>query len=55
MARSEVRVTIERLFDRTSNIGLSESVHGPAGNRRWDYMQSYMFPGPLKSLTLEFD
>jgi cytochrome P450 family 150 subfamily A5 len=53
LARSEVRVTIERLFDRTSDITISEEAHGPAGNRRWDYMPTYMFRG-LQSLTLEF-
>jgi cytochrome P450 len=53
LARSEVRVTIERLFDRTSDIAISAQAHGPAGSRRWDYMPTYMFRG-LSSLTLEF-
>ena len=53
LARSEVRVTIERLFDRTANIALSEAVHGPAGSRRWNFMPSYMMRA-LQGLTLEF-
>jgi cytochrome P450 len=53
LARSEVRVTIERLFDRTSDITISPQAHGPAGSRRWDYMPTYMFRG-LSTLTLEF-
>jgi len=53
LARSEVRITIERLFDRTEHIGLQESEHGPAGNRRFTYMPTYMFRGVTK-LYLEF-
>jgi cytochrome P450 len=53
LARSEVRVTIERLFDRTSNIEISEEHHGPKGKRRWSYMPTYMFRG-LTDLFLTF-
>jgi cytochrome P450 len=53
LARSEVRVCIERLFDRTADIAISESVHGPAGARRYQYMPTYMFRG-LTKLTLGF-
>ena len=53
LARSEVRITIERLFDRTKNIAVSEAVHGAPGNRRWDYSPTYMMRA-LKTLTLEF-
>lgn len=54
LARSEVRVTLERLLDRTSQIRISEAHHGPAGARRYEYMPSYMFRG-LIGLHLEFD
>ena len=53
LARSEARITIERLFDRTTGIRISEEVHGPAGDRRYRYMRTYMFRG-LTSLHLEF-
>ena len=53
LARSEVRITIERLLDRTSDIRISEAEHGPAGARRYDHMPTYMFTG-LMALNLEF-
>jgi cytochrome P450 len=53
LARSEVRVSIERLFDRTEHIAISEAAHGPATARSYDYMPTYMFRG-LMSLNLEF-
>jgi cytochrome P450 len=53
LARSEGRVTIERLFDRTSDLRISEASHGPAGARRWDYMPTYMFRA-LNTLHLEY-
>jgi cytochrome P450 len=53
LARSETRVTIERLLDRTKHIGISEAHHGPAGDRHYNYMPTYMFNG-LMTLNLEF-
>ncbi|SEP05279.1 cytochrome P450 [Trujillonella endophytica] len=53
LARSEVRISIERLFDRTTDIAVSESHHGPAGARRYQYMPTYMFRG-LMNLHLQF-
>ena len=53
LARSETRVTIERLLDRTTDIRISEAHHGPAGDRHYDYMPTYMFNG-LMTLNLEF-
>lgn len=53
LARSEVRITLERLFDRTSEITISEEAHGPVGTRRYQYMPTYMFRG-LMNLHLEF-
>jgi cytochrome P450 len=54
LARAEAKVTLERLFDRTSDIRISEAEHGPAGGRRFEIEPSYMFRG-LKELHLEFD
>jgi len=53
LARSEVRVCLERLFDRTSKIELSETHHGPPSARRYDYMPTYMFRGLIR-LQLTF-
>jgi cytochrome P450 len=54
LARAEGRVVIERLFDRTDEIRVSESAHGPAGARRYEYLPTYMIHG-LRQLDLEFD
>jgi len=53
LARSEARITVERLLDRTTDIRINEEVHGPAGSRRYDYMKTSMFRG-LTSLHLDF-
>ena len=53
LARSEARITVERLLERTSNIAINEAAHGPAGNRHYDYLQTHMFHG-IASLTLDF-
>lgn len=52
LARSEVRITIERMLDRSENIAISEAGHGPAGDRHFEYMPTYMFRG-LTKLHLE--
>src|SRR5207237_7008388 len=48
LARSEVRVCLERFFDRTTNIEIAEAEHGPPGARRYDYMPTYMFRGLIR-------
>ncbi len=53
LARAETRVGIERLLDRTSDIRISERKHGPAGNRRYSYIPTYILRG-LTELHLEF-
>ena len=52
LARAEGRVTVNRLFDRTSDLAISESVHGSADSRKYDYLPTYLFRG-LVSLHLE--
>jgi cytochrome P450 len=54
LARAEGRVTIERFLDRTTDIRISESEHGPAGSRHYDYIPTYFLQG-LTKLHLEFD
>ena len=53
LARAEARVAIERLLDRTTEIRISERVHGPAGARRYRYIPTYILRG-LTHLHLEF-
>jgi cytochrome P450 len=53
LARSEARITIERILDRTSDVTISQEHHGAAGDRRFHYLPTYMFRG-LTQLYLEF-
>ena len=53
LARAEARVAIERLLDRTTDIRISERVHGPEGARRYRYVPTFILRG-LTKLQLEF-
>jgi cytochrome P450 len=53
LARKEVAVLYEALFDQTSDIRLSEAHHGPKGARRIDYEPSFIIRG-LANLSVEF-
>jgi cytochrome P450 len=53
LARAETRVAIERLLDRTADIRISERLHGPAEDRRYRYVPTYILRG-LTELNLEF-
>lgn len=52
LARTEARVAIERLLDRTSDIRISEAHHGPPGARRYQYKANRIIRG-LQELHLE--
>lgn len=54
LARAETIVALNRMFDRTSNIRISEDVHGPAGARRYSYLPTFILRG-LTHIALEFD
>jgi cytochrome P450 len=54
LARLESRVAIERILARTSDIRLSEAHHGPVGDRRLRFEQTYTFRS-LSDLFIEFD
>ena len=54
LARSEGRISLERILDRTRNIRLSEEHHGPAGARRFSYEPTWILRG-LNKIHLEFD
>ncbi|MBO0880791.1 MAG: cytochrome P450 [Mycobacterium sp.] len=53
LARAETRVAIERLLDRTADINISARAHGPANDRRYHYVPTYILRG-LTELHLEF-
>lgn len=54
LARAETIVAINRMFDRTSDIRISEKVHGPADARRYSYLPTFILRG-LTHIALEFD
>jgi cytochrome P450 len=53
LARAEACISIERLLDRMADIRISETAHGPAGARRYEYVPTYILRG-LRNLHLEF-
>ena len=54
LARAEANVSLQRLLDRTADIRISESHHGPPDARRWAYSPTWMLRG-LEELHLEFE
>ena len=52
LARTEIRVILNHLFDQTSDIVLSEKHHGPPGRRTFDYEPTYIIRG-LQRLQIE--
>ncbi|WP_428312871.1 cytochrome P450 [Hydrocarboniphaga sp.] len=54
LARAEAVVSLNRTFDRTADIRISEKIHGPAGARRYGYLPTFILRG-LTHLNLEFD
>jgi cytochrome P450 len=53
LARTEMRVSLERIFERTTDIGIDEAQHGPRHARRYRYEPTSLFRG-LTSLHLTF-
>lgn len=54
LARAETVVALNRMFDRTSDIRIDETVHGPADARRYSYLPTFILRG-LTHIALEFD
>jgi cytochrome P450 family 150 subfamily A5 len=54
LARAEAVVSLNRMFDRTRDIRISEKAHGPQGARRYGYLPTFILRG-LTHLNLEFD
>jgi cytochrome P450 len=53
LARSEGRISIERILDRLADIRISEAHHGPPDARRYQYAPTYILRG-LRNLHIEF-
>ncbi|MCV7283422.1 cytochrome P450 [Mycolicibacterium flavescens] len=53
LARVEGQITVRRLLDRLSDLRISESVHGPAGQRSYAYDPTFLLRG-LTELHIEF-
>ena len=53
LARTEVRVSLERLLERISEFTLSQEMHGLPGQRRFAYAPTYILRA-LDELHLEF-
>jgi cytochrome P450 len=54
LARVEGQITVRRLLDRMRDIRFDESVHGPAGARRFGYEPTFLLRG-LTELRIEWD
>jgi cytochrome P450 len=53
LARAEGRISLERILDRMTDIQISTEHHGPAGDRRFEYVPTYILRG-LRRLYLDF-
>ena len=53
LARTEGRISLERILHRTRDIRLSEEHHGPKGDRRFTYEPTWILRG-LTNLHIEF-
>ncbi|MBU9765921.1 cytochrome P450 [Mycobacterium sp. TNTM28] len=54
LARVEGRVSLERILDRMSDIGIDEEFHGPADDRRYNYEPTFILRG-LTDLHITFN
>jgi cytochrome P450 len=54
LARAEGRITMERLLDRMRDIRVSDAHHGPPGNRKYQYVPTYILRGHRR-LYVEFE
>lgn len=54
LARSEAIIGINRLLDRTTDIGIDDEHHGPPGERRYKYVPTFILRG-LTRLHITFE
>jgi cytochrome P450 len=52
LARAEMRIALERILDRTTDVRISRADHGPDGDRGYSYDPTFFFRG-LRALHLE--
>lgn len=52
LARTEGRVAVHRMLERTSEIRIDEAEHGPPDERRYEYAPTFILRG-LEQLHLE--
>jgi cytochrome P450 len=45
LARTEARISLSQLLDRTTDIWIDEDFHGPAGDRRYHYIPTFILRG----------
>ncbi len=53
LARSEARISMNRILDRMADIRIDESVHGAAGHRNYTYDPTFIMRG-LSNLHVRF-
>jgi cytochrome P450 len=53
LARTEGRISLNRILDRMKDITMSEEHHGPAADRRYTYEPTFIMRG-LSELHIEF-
>lgn len=53
LARTEGRISLERILDRMTDITISEEHHGPVGNRHYTYEPTFIMRG-LSELHITF-
>lgn len=54
LARTEARVSLERMLARTKHIRIDEEKHGPPGDRRYRYLPTFILRG-LTRLHIRFE
>ena len=54
LARAEGRISLNRILDRMADISISETSHGSAGARCYEYEPTFILRG-LTELHLEFE
>lgn len=54
LARAEARIAINRILDRMIDIRISEEMHGPAEDRKYEYEPTFIMRG-LTALHVEYD